>query len=78
MFGTVGEAANKPPSMLYCTEKPLIAGTLGRAKADAQVLAGADITGAFGKTTTDTRALDPQAPVPAVPKGVLPQEAAVT
>ena len=76
--GIAGEAANKPPSILYSTVNPATAGTVGSTNADAQVVAGAANTGALGKIITDTMLLDPQAPVPVVPAGVAPQTAAVT
>ena len=73
VVGIVGLAPNAPPSMLYCTLKPLTAATLGKLKADAQVFVGAVIVGALGKITTLTVLLDPHAPVPAVPARVAPQ-----
>ena len=59
--------------MLYSTLNSLTAATLGKLKAEAQVFAGASITGAFGKITTLTMLLLPHAPVPAVPAAVVPQ-----
>jgi len=64
--------------MLYSTLNPLTAVTLESVKAEAQVLAGAVITGALGKITTLTELLTPQEPVPAVPAAVAPQAAANT
>jgi hypothetical protein len=59
--------------MLYSTAKPLTALTVGSVKAEAQVFAGALITGAVGKITTFTVLLTPYEPVPAVPAAVAPQ-----
>ena len=73
MVGTVGLVPNAAPSMLYSTVKPDTADTLGKLNADAHVFAGAVIVGAFGKITTLTVLLLPQAPVPAVPAAVAPQ-----
>ena len=73
VVGIVGLAPNAPPSMLYCTLKPLTAAILGKLKADAQVFVGASIDGAFGKITTLTVLLLPHAPVPGVPATVKPQ-----
>ena len=67
-----------PPSILYSTVNPETAGTVGSTNADAQVLAGAVNTGAFGKIITETKLLDPQAPLPAVPADIGPQAVAVT
>jgi hypothetical protein len=64
--------------MLYSMVKPLTAVTLGSVKAEAQVFAGALITGAFGKITTFTVLLTPHEPVPAVPAVVAPQVAVNT
>ena len=50
----LGEAENVPPSMLYCTVNPVTALTVGKAKADAQVLADAVMVGADGKTAIQT------------------------
>ena len=61
--------------MLYSTLNPLKAATVGNVKAEAQVFAGALITGAVGKITTFTVLLTPQDPVPAVPAAVVPQVA---
>ena len=72
-MGIVGEAANPPPSMLYCVVNPARVVTAGSAKAAAQAFAGAVMTGAVGNITTLTVLLVPHDPVPAVPAGVLPQ-----
>jgi len=76
--GRTGVAVNNVPSTLYCTEKPGIAVTAGKTKAEAQVLAGAVIAGAAGKMTTLTVFPGPQRFVPAVPAGVFPQSAETT
>jgi hypothetical protein len=64
--------------MLYSTLKPPTALTLGKVKAEAQVLAGAVRLGAFGKITTLTVLLTPHKPLPAVPAVVPPQVAVST
>ena len=46
----VGEAEKAPPSILYCVVKFVTDVTLGNVNAALQVLAGAVITGAVGKT----------------------------
>ena len=78
VVGIVGLAAYAPPSTLYWMLKPATAATLGNTKADAQVFAGAVITGALGKITTFTVLLGPHNPLPAVPANVAPQSAART
>ena len=73
-----GAAANVPPSILYSMLNPATAVTVGKANADAQVLAGAVITGAAGKTTTFTRLLIMHGPVVrTVPGPLVPQAAVV-
>ena len=64
--------------MLYSTLKPLTALTLGKVKADAQVLAGALRLGTFGKITTLTVLLAPHKPLPSAPATVPPQVAVST
>ena len=78
VVGIVGLPAYAPPSTLYSILKPTTAGTVGNTKADAQVFAGAVITGALGKITTLTVLLGPHSPLPAVPAKVAPQSAAST
>jgi hypothetical protein len=64
--------------MLYSILKPLTVLTLGKIKADAQVLVGILRLGAFGKITTFTVLLTPHKPVPTVPAAVPPQVAVNT
>ncbi len=71
----LGTAEYAPPSILYCVLNPLTAVTVGKVNAEAQVLAGAIITGALGNITTLTELLAPHNPVPAVPAVVAPQVA---
>lgn len=52
--------------MLYCTLNPVTALTVGKVKANAQVLTGTVITGAVGKTTTHTVDVLVQ-PLPSLP-----------
>ena len=51
----LGAAENALPSMLYCTLNPETAGTVGKVNAEAQVLAGAVITGAVGNIRSEER-----------------------
>ena len=69
----LGDIVYAPPSMLYCTLNPATDVTAGKVNADAQVLAGAVITGAAGNITTLTVLLGPHEPVPTVPMPILPQ-----
>ena len=78
VVGIVGLVPNAAPSTLYWILKPDTATTVGKVKADAQVLLGAVNVGASGKTTTCTVLLTPQALVPAVPARVAPQVAVST
>lgn len=68
----LGAVAKAPPSMLYSTLNPATDGTEGNVNADAQVLAGAVMTGAVGNMTTFTVLLCAHGPVPGVPAGILP------
>jgi hypothetical protein len=76
--GTAGETEKAPPSMLYWTVNPETEGTDGNVKAEAQVLAGAVITGAAGNITTWTILLTPHGPLPVEPAAVVPQAAVKT
>lgn len=75
VVGITGEAVKLPPSILYSAVKPDTEGTEGSVNADAQVLAGAVMTGAAGNITILTILLGPHNPDPTVPAGVLPQAA---
>lgn len=63
--------------MLYCTEKPGTAATVGKVNAVLQVFAGAVIVGASGKIVTLTVLLTQFAGL-ALPAGMVSQAAAVT
>ena len=63
--------------MLYCTEKPGTAGTVGKLKAALQVFAGAVIVGAAGKIVTLTVLLLHAVGL-ALPAGIVSQADAVT
>ena len=78
VVGISGVSVKPPPSILYSTVNPATGDTDGSVNADAQVLAGAVITGAVGKITTLTVLLFPHTPVPGVPAAVPPQAAVIT
>ena len=73
----VGEAEKAPPSMLYCTEKPGTAGTVGKLKAALQVFAGSVNVGAAGNMVTFTVLLIQDAGL-ALPAAIVSQTDAVT